>query len=204
MIEPTGSATVTRKAFSTMTTVTEDSALASLVAQAQAGKRAATEELVTQLRPRIYRYVLSRVLDPTLADDVTQEVTMTMVTALDRYVDQGRPFTSWVFGVAANKVNETWRAARRRREDGIEPPDGRADAAYEPEQAVLRLETSRQVAELLAGLPPQYAEILRLRVAAGLSADETAAVLGMTAGAVRVAQHRALAKLRATVAETSS
>jgi RNA polymerase sigma-70 factor (ECF subfamily) len=143
-------------------------------------------------------------LDPTSADDVTQEVTMTIVTAIDRYVDQGRPFTSWVFGVAANKVNEAWRTAGRRREDNIEPPDGRADAAYEPEQAVLRLETSHQVAELLAGLPPQYGEILRLRIAAGLSAEETAAVLGMTAGAVRVAQHRAREKQRASVAEASS
>lgn len=187
-----------------MTIVTEESALASLVAQAQAGNRAATEELVSQLRPRIYRYVLSRMLDPTLADDVTQEVTMTTVAALDRYVDQGRPFTSWVFGIASNKVNETWRSARRRREDDIEPPDGRADVAYEPEQAVLRLEASRQVAELLAGLPPQHAEILRLRIAAGLSAEETAGVLGMSPGAVRVAQHRALAKLRATVPRTSS
>ena len=63
-----------------MTIVTEDSALASLVVQAQAGERAAVEELAGQLRPRIYRYVLSRVLDPTLADDLTQEVTMAMVT----------------------------------------------------------------------------------------------------------------------------
>ena len=45
-------------------------------------------------------------------------------------------------------------------------------------------------------LPDHQRELLTLRVAVGLSAEETATSLGMTAGAVRVAQHRALARLR--------
>ena len=53
---------------------------------------------------------------------------------------------------------------------------------------------------LLDNLPDAQQEILRLRVGVGLSADETAEALGMTAGAVRVAQHRALAKLRVLLA----
>jgi RNA polymerase sigma-70 factor (ECF subfamily) len=52
---------------------------------------------------------------------------------------------------------------------------------------------------MLSGLPSQQREILTLRVAVGLSAEETAVALGMTAGAVRVAQHRALAKLRRVI-----
>jgi RNA polymerase sigma-70 factor (ECF subfamily) len=61
---------------------------------------------------------------------------------------------------------------------------------------VLQSDTARRVSELLATLPHPQGEIVRLRVAAGLTAEETAAVLGMTAGAVRVAQHRALTRLR--------
>ena len=180
-----------------MTTVSEDVALAELVEAAKAGDRAATEALVGNIRPRVFRYVLARVLDPHLADDVTQEVTVTMLTALPRHVDQGRPFTAWVFGIAANKISESRRSASRRHETvAAEAPDRVADTALEPETAVLRMETSGYVAGLLAQLPDSHAEILRLRIAAGLSADETAAVLGMTAGAVRVAQHRALGRLR--------
>jgi RNA polymerase sigma-70 factor (ECF subfamily) len=180
-----------------MTTVSEDVALATLVERAKAGDKVATEQLVAQLRPKVFRYVLARVLDPHLADDVTQEVTVTMLTALPRHADHGRPFTAWVFGIAANKLSESRRTASRRHESvATEVPDERADAALEPEAAVLRLEKSHYVAGLLAQLPDTQAEIVRLRVAAGLSADETAAVLGMSAGAVRVAQHRALARLR--------
>jgi len=181
-----------------MTTVSEDNALAPLVDRAKAGDPVATEQLVAQLRPRVFRYVLARLLDPHLADDVTQEVTVTMLTALPRHVEQGRPFSAWVFGIASNKVSESRRSASRRHETAADSlPDGTADSALEPETAVLRLETSAYVADLLATLPEQQAEILRLRVAAGLSAEETAQVLGMSAGAVRVAQHRALARLRA-------
>ena len=184
-----------------MSDVSGDDTLASLVVRAQSGDRRAMEDLVGELRPRVYRYVLSRLLDHATADDVTQEVAMTVMSALPRYVDQGRPVTAWVFGIAANKVSESRRSVRRRHETAVDLlPDARADAAAEPEQVVVRLETARRVASMLATLPEQQAEILRLRIAAGLTAEETADVLGMTAGAVRVAQHRALARLRADAA----
>ena len=53
---------------------------------------------------------------------------------------------------------------------------------------------------LMDQLPEQQREILTLRVAVGLSTEETAAALGMTTGAVRVSQHRGLTKLRALLA----
>lgn len=180
-----------------MTTMSEDNALDALVDRAKSGDRGAAEQLVALLRPRVFRYVLAKVLDPHVADDVTQEVTVTMLTALPRHIDQGRPFTAWVFGIAANKLSEARRADGRRREAAYdEVPDVAGDEAWEPEQAVVRLEAAARVAALLETLPSQQAEVVRLRIAAGLSAEETAAVLGMSAGAVRVAQHRALARLR--------
>jgi len=121
---------------------------------------------------------------------------MAMLTAIPRYVDQGRPFTAFVMGIAANKVSEQRRVASRRREVQPEQLPDFASAEVGPEGAVLRLETSREMASLLEKLPQREAEILRLRVAAGLSAEETGSVLNMTANAVRVAQHRALGRLR--------
>jgi RNA polymerase sigma-70 factor (ECF subfamily) len=49
----------------------------------------------------------------------------------------------------------------------------------------------------LEALPPAQREILVLRIVLGLSAEETALRVGTTPGAVRVAQHRALSRLRA-------
>jgi RNA polymerase sigma-70 factor (ECF subfamily) len=59
-----------------------------------------------------------------------------------------------------------------------------------------------RVVAAMSHLPEQQREIIVLRVAVGMSSDETAAALGMTPGAVRVAQHRALATLRRLTATT--
>ena len=54
----------------------------------------------------------------------------------------------------------------------------------------------RRIDDLLALLPPRHRDVVTLRVVLGLSAEETGRVLGMTPSAVRVAQHRALNRLR--------
>jgi RNA polymerase sigma-70 factor (ECF subfamily) len=176
--------------------------LRSLVTRAQTGDRAALETLLGEIRPHVFRYVLARLADRATAEDVTQEVAMTVVSALPRYVDTGRPVLAWVFGIAMRKVSEVRRALGRRPESSVDtvPDRARHGTPDDPETVTVRLETTRQMAALLATLPHPQGEILRLRIAAGLSADETATVLGMTPGAVRVAQHRALAKLRAAAA----
>ena len=70
--------------------------MAPLVARAQSGERAALEELLGRLRPGVLRYCRARLGRSGgsygSADDVAQEVCMAVLTALPRYVDQGRPF----------------------------------------------------------------------------------------------------------------
>jgi RNA polymerase sigma-70 factor (ECF subfamily) len=102
-------------------------------------------------------------------------------------------------GIAANKVAEARRVHARRREivpGEIPEQVCRADG---PETVAVRLETTRELAQLLHRLTEREAEILRLRIAAGLSAEETGAVLSISANAVRVTQHRALGKLRGLI-----
>ena len=171
-----------------------------LLACAKAGDRAALESLIAAIRPAVYRYLLARLGDPVLAEDVTQEVAMTVVAALPRHVDMGRSVLAWVFGIAMRKLSEARRAGARRREATVHAvPDTTAGSGVEPEAMLLRSETTRQLTELLAALPRPQGEILRLRVAAGLTAEETGQLLGMSPGAVRVAQHRALTRLRALI-----
>ena len=73
--------------------------------------------------------------------------------------------------------------------------------AYMPSAGSLLKHTAQRARALLARLPGHLRELVILRVVTGLSAEETGNVLGMSAGAVRVAQHRALARLRALAVE---
>ncbi|MER7281760.1 RNA polymerase sigma factor ShbA [Dactylosporangium sp. NPDC000244] len=170
-----------------------------LVGRAVRSEPEATAELLVQLRPGVVRYCrakLGRVGGAyTTADDVAQEVCIALLRALPRYRDQGRPFTAFVYAIAAHKVADAQRAAVR--DPGPIPtfPDS-PDGAPGPEQQALSTDLARRLSALLARLPEAQREIVVLRVAAGLSAEEVGVIVGMSAAAVRVNQSRALAKLR--------
>ncbi len=119
-----------------------------------------------------------------------------MVTALPTYRRDGRPFLAFVYGIAAHKVVDAHRAAGRTKSVPVAEIPETVSTDAGPEQNAVQESVAVTMSSLLATLPANQQEILRLRVAVGLSADDTAEALGMTAGAVRVAQHRALGKLR--------
>ncbi|MGY0234719.1 RNA polymerase sigma factor ShbA [Longispora urticae] len=179
----------------------EEDELTGLAVRAAAGDQQALSDLLVKLRPLILRYCrarLGRVGGGYLtADDVAQEVCLAVLAALPRYQDLGRPFAAFVFGIAGHKVTDAHRAAQRALTVApVEQVPERPDPGADPEAQAVAADLSRQLAGLLERLTPVQREIILLRVAVGLSAEEAGTVLGMTAGAIRVAQHRALARLR--------
>jgi len=132
---------------------------------------------------------------------VAQEVCLAVMTALPRYQDQGRPFMAFVYGIAAHKVADAHRSAARNRAEPVADVPDVISLDDSPEEHALNSEASRQMKDLLGTLPEKQREILILRLVMGLSAEETAAAVGSTAGAIRVAQHRAIAKLKKAVTE---
>jgi len=182
--------------------------LAPFAVAARTGDRAAAQELLVRLRPSIVRYCRAR-LGRTAgsygsADDVAQEVCTAVFTSLDRWQDQGRPFAAWAYGIAAHKVADAHRASYRDRTEPVETLPESADTSAGPEEHAVAAERARHTRALLDRLPEAQRELLLLRVVAGMSAEETGAALGMSAGAVRVAQHRALARLRTLAPEVDA
>jgi RNA polymerase sigma-70 factor, ECF subfamily len=177
-----------------------------LTAQAVGGQPAAIESLIQQIRPMVLRYCRARLVRISghyqAADDVAQEVCIALLSALPRYRDMGRPFSSFVFGIASHKVADAMRSAVNLAIPTEDLPDEPDDRPGPEETAVACLEAER-VRGLLARLPLHQRELLVLRVLVGFTAQETGNELGMSAGAVRVAQHRALTRLRAIVREES-
>lgn len=168
------------------------------------GQPDAIDTLLRQIRPMVVRYCrarLSRIYGHYhAADDVAQEVCIAVLSALPRYQDMGRPFASFVFGIASHKVADAMRSAGRLAIPTEDVPDGPDDRPGPEETVVAYIEAERARA-LLARLPVNQRELLVLRVLSGLTAEETGKALGMSPGAVRVAQHRALARLRAMAVE---
>ncbi len=192
---------VTPRLLTAMTT--SGDGLDAAVSAAVEGEPRAIESVLASIRPLVVRYCRARVgrqeRNFASADDVAQEVCLAVLTALPSYRDQGRPFLAFVYGIAAHKVADAHRAAGRNRSEPVAdvPDEPETDAG--PEQRALRQELTKQMNDLLQVLPDKQREIVLLRVVVGLSAEETAEAVGSTPGAVRVAQHRALARLRRTL-----
>jgi RNA polymerase sigma-70 factor (ECF subfamily) len=178
-----------------------------LVRRAVGGDPDATAALLADLRPGIVRYCrahLGRIGGAyTTADDLAQEVCLAVLGALPRFRDEGRPFTALVYRIAAHKVTDAQRAAvRHLAVDPVEHLVNEPDAAPGPEQQAIAADLNRRLSRLLGHLSQTHREIVVLRVAVGLAADEVGAVLGMSAAAVRMAQSRALAHLRRLARDT--
>lgn len=174
-----------------------------LLMRAMAGDRDAVAQLLEVIRPLVARYCRGR-LGPVdrsylSADDVAQEVCLAVLTALPNYRVQGKPFLAFVYGIAAHKVIDAHRAVSRGRTEPVPDVPDSVETGAGPEQKALHGELSAQLRALLDELPEKQREILVLRIVVGLSAEETAEIVGASPGAVRVAQHRALGRLRKNI-----
>jgi RNA polymerase sigma-70 factor (ECF subfamily) len=177
-----------------------------LVTSSMQGDQEAVATLFAWIRPAIVRYCRSRIGRSgsafSSADDVAQEICMAVLGAISRYGDEPESFLPFVYGIAAHKVADHYRRAGRDRSDpAADVPDG-IDTSASPEQQIMAADLRDRLDQLLATLPPRQREILILRLVVGLSAQETATAVGLTPTAVRVTQHRALAKLRNALTPT--
>jgi RNA polymerase sigma-70 factor (ECF subfamily) len=171
-----------------------------LIAAAVRGDCRARDELLAQIQPFVLGYCRRRLgrWESALgsADDVAQDVCVAVVRALGTYQPTGLSFRAFVYGIAAHKVTDAFRAIGRNRTEPVAELPVVAVEANTPEHHALTAERSEALGALLAHLTPRQREVLVLRVAIGLSAEEAAQAVGSTTGAVRVTQHRALARLR--------
>lgn len=175
--------------------------LAPLVHLARAGEEDARRDLFEGVHRMAHRYARARLgtypAAAELAADVAQEVCMAVMTALPRYEDRGVPFEAFVYRIAAHKVADAGRTQARQPVPVDHHRSDLLDSVTESaERTVVEGDQAARAWSMLSSLPSRLREILVLRVGVGLSAQETADALGMSAGAVRVAQHRALRELR--------
>jgi RNA polymerase sigma-70 factor (ECF subfamily) len=173
---------------------------ARVVALAKSDPRAFAPLYARYVDP-VYRYCYRRLGNPEAAADATSHVFAKALAALPSYREDAPSFRSWLFAIAHNVIADDLRARR--------PVAPIEEAAYisatgpSPEDEVLTGETGRTVHTLLAQLPPDQRQILELRLA-GLTGPEIAAALGRSLGAVKIAQVRAFARLRATFDASSA
>jgi RNA polymerase sigma-70 factor (ECF subfamily) len=142
----------------------------------------------------IYGYCFYLLGDHHDAEDATERTFLAALGAVDRFRDEGATFRSWLFRIAHNQVANALRSRSRHYAD---PLDGIAEPAAPDDPAGLagRSDEARRLRAAVASLADHRRQVVILRFVDGLSAREIGDVLGRSAGAVRVLQHRALRDL---------
>ena len=163
------------------------------LASAQGGDETAFACLFRDIQPTLLRYL--HVITPE-ADDVAGDTWLQVVKGLPRFRGGEEAFRAWLFTIARHRAVDAGRS-RSRRPDVPLTLAAVAEQPLAPDAAELALEaiSTRSVMVLIKSLPREHAEIIMLRVVAGLEAADVARIVGKTPGAVRVTAHRALRRL---------
>jgi RNA polymerase sigma-70 factor (ECF subfamily) len=174
-------------------TVDEDDMQAALE-RAREGDDAGFRTLYRTLQPRLLRYLRVRTTDT--ADDVAAETWLQVVRDLHRFSGSADEFRAWLFTVARHRAIDAARAAKARPAVAIaDMTTVDAETAPSAEAQAMERMSTEDALRLLSTLSPEVAEMVALRVIAGLDNATVGDLVGKSAGAVRVAVHRALATL---------
>jgi RNA polymerase sigma-70 factor, ECF subfamily len=145
---------------------------------------------------RVYAFIVGRVRDQSVVEDLTADVFHKALANLSRFDWRGIPFAAWLLRIASNVVVDHWRRSAKEVVD--DPPEASrrvVSQASEPETIERRARLFRMVDEL----PADQRRVIAMRFAEGKSIREIAQELGRSEGAVKQLQFRGLETLRAQV-----
>jgi RNA polymerase sigma-70 factor (ECF subfamily) len=160
-----------------------------VLASAQQGEAWALGRLYEALQPRVLGYLRAQDGE---AEDIAADAWVDVARSLNRFVGDEGDFRRWVFTIARRRLIDA-RRARGRSPIHAVPPDRLEHAVLDT--TIDEIDAGAAAKTIVALLPDGQAQVVLLRVVAGFSVDETAAIVGRRPGAVRALQHRALRRL---------
>lgn len=161
-----------------------------LLRRANRGDGAAYAAFLTECAPVIRNIVRARSGGGDEVEDVVQEVLLA-IHAKRHTWREADPVTPWLYAIARYKTVDLW----RRRKGGTPVPiEDLAEVL--PDERSGEVTAARDLAGLLDRIDARSAGIVRAVGIEGESAGEVGARLGMSEGAVRVAYHRAMQRLK--------
>lgn len=183
----------------------ESQALTNLVAQARDGDQNAWAEIYTQFAPSIFRFCRRAMPSREDAEDATSEVFLKVRSKLDQY-DASRPFSAWLYRVAANHC---WDMLRRRKvRQDLETGDIETTPLEHPDpnqlEHLIAQKSSEEVRKALEQLPGRARMALTLRYYSEMSYDEIAETLGVRRPFVGVLLLRARHQLRRVLEQSAA
>jgi len=139
---------------------------------------------------RVYAFIVRRVGDRDIAEDLISDVFHKALANLPRFEWRGTPFAAWLCRIASNAIVDRAKRTSREVPQGEDP----VDPGVEPDLEAV--EHRAQLFRLVDRLPVDQRRVIFERFVEQKSIREIARQLGKTEGAIKQLQFRALGKLR--------
>lgn len=162
--------------------------------RAQKGDKAAYRNLLTEIAPFIRNFVVSRLANPDWADDVTQDVLISVHKSLPTY-SPDRPFTPWLMAIINFRRIDFLRrhyGARKDQQTSLDDVDFIREHVTNPDHAG----ELKDIEAALRDIPEKQRKVFQLMKIEGYTAQEVANEMGMSVSAVKVSAHRTMNKLK--------
>jgi RNA polymerase sigma-70 factor (ECF subfamily) len=169
-----------------------------LLSQARRGNRKAITAIYETFFDPLYSFIRWRVNDESLAEDLTSEVFIKFLSALQSPQAPRQSLRGWLFRVARNVLYDHFRHP-----DDTDELDDTIMASDDTEAQVIRLADAERIWHMLGTLALSQQEVLILRFGQMLSVQETADIMGRSVSAVKSLQFRAVNALRDALAEST-
>ncbi|MBI1285401.1 MAG: sigma-70 family RNA polymerase sigma factor [Thiobacillus sp.] len=160
-----------------------------LMRLAQQGDRKAYGALFHAITPLLRSFVSNRVRNYPEAEDVVQEILLSIHRAGHTY-DTGRPFKTWMFAIARYRLNDHLRRIYRNTGHSHISLEDLDNEIASPD-VTERRDQSEYLDQMLSTLPKKQRKIVVMMKVEGHTAEETAIAMNMSVSAVKVAAHRA-------------
>lgn len=161
-----------------------------LIDRARAGDRRALQKLLERHEAQIYRFSKKMCRDEEDAKDTLQDTMLAVARGIRDFRGQSS-LSTWLYTIARSHCLK-----KRRRREGAQLNAEIVDPAAPPDEKVIAKQIDRAVDGAIRELDPKYREVLVLRDVEGLSAQETAEIVGASVQAVKSRLHRARLAVR--------
>lgn len=165
-----------------------------LIRRAREGDAHAVAAFYEQYRVSIFRFLYYRLGDTQLAEDLTSEVFLRMMSSLGSYRPQNVSFQAWLFQIARNLSIDHYRKASNRNQPFLEENLATGDASSG--RSVERKLTSITLRQALGQINADQRDVVVLRFVAGMPISEVAQTLRRSENAIKALQRRGLVALR--------
>lgn len=167
-----------------------------------AGDASAFEQLYARHRGPLYRFLMRNLRDGALADEFFQDVWQRVISARQGWKPEAA-FTTWLFRIAHNRLNDHWRAARHRppAPEDADERTARVPDPDTPERQLSEFEQRRRLQMALSELPEDQRQVVQLRLEQELSLEEIGDITGVGRETVKSRLRYAMDKLRARLNE---